>query len=163
MKRMGRCDCLGISWDYFQCCRLILSFLLWSKNEFVFRSSWRLLIMRQKRHRQVCGGSMRVHEPAFTLMKNSVLSRLRSGSWTSYARVMLSFERKIAEILKIAGWEKSFLCFCSGDVDAFKLVLIEFLQDIAVTGVRMGELSGFRNGEIRQEMHRQNWSLSVSY
>jgi hypothetical protein len=117
-------------------------------------NSWRLLIMRQKRHRQVCGGSMRVLEPAFTLMKNSVLSRLRycplyillltvvlylrwwvmrcginctvvftvckivyayfvcrSGSWTSYARVMLSFERKIAEILKIAGWEKSFLCF----------------------------------------------------
>lgn len=169
-------------------------------------NSWRLLIMQQKRHRRVCGGSMRVHEPAFTLMKNSVLSRLRycplyillltvvlylrwwvmrrginctvvftvckivctyfvcrSGSWTSYARVMLSFERKIAEILKIAGWEKSFLCFCSGDVDAFKLVLIEFLQDIVVTGVRMGELSGFRNGEIRQERHRQNWSLSVSY
>jgi len=40
-------------------------------------NSWRLLIMRQKRHRQVCGGSMRVHEPAFTLMKNSVLSRPR--------------------------------------------------------------------------------------
>lgn len=40
-------------------------------------NSWRLLIMQQKRHRQVCGGSMRVHEPAFTLMKNSVLSRLR--------------------------------------------------------------------------------------
>lgn len=169
-------------------------------------NSWRLLIMPQKRHRQVCGGSMRVHEPAFTLMKNSVLSRprycphyillltvvlylrwwvmrrgikctvvftvcktvyayfvCRSGSWTSYGRVMLSFERKIAQILKIAGWEKSFLCFCSGDVDALKLVLIQFLRDIVVTGVRMGELSGFRNGEIRQEKHRQNWSLSGSY